>query len=448
MAKDGSYKDCYMQLPDGTIKMRDPFTGTVVRVNKERAARFPAEPREKQPISPEIPCFFCPGNEHTTPPEKSRVLSRDGEYIVHPRLDPDQVLTDQNWEFRRIPNLFEIVPFRYWGMNYHYEPSDRNRQWEERYLASDMGKAHLIGGMIAGKPVIGVVNPKLKSSGRNPDEVSEEEKLLIADAFFSGAHELIIPRRHFREGATYQHELHSSGDFTPREHFEYMKYAIGALSDIYENNRYVRFVNVFQNWLDAAGASVKHLHKQLVGNDEWGENIEGLVALVASDPNVFNSRGVNLHSQHNLVFAENEHAIAYAAIGTTNPAIVIFSKSKGSTPMDLAEEELNGFSDILHGCHAAMGSQLPNNEQWFYTPKDSEYQIPFHVQIDWRLSLPAGLEYISRIYIALMGPEDVRDKMVPELHRLKDAGRIAPFKIERECQCSPNCLRYVDNSHQ
>ena len=166
--------------------------------------------------------------------------------------------------------------------------------------------------------------------------------------------------------------------------------------------------------------------------------------LVIEDPNVFNTRGVNLHAHHNLVFAENEHAIAYAAIGKTNPAIVIFSKSRAGTPMELSEEELRGFSDILHGCHAAMGSQLPNNEQWFYTPRDSEYRIPFHVQIDWRLSLPAGLEYISRIYISLVGPEDIRDRMVPELHRLKDARLIAPFNIAGECQCNPNCLRYID----
>ena len=79
MKRDSGFKDCYIRLPDGTIKMRDPFTGTVVRINKERAARLPSEPQEKKPIDLEKDrCHFCTGREYETPPEKSRVLLRDG----------------------------------------------------------------------------------------------------------------------------------------------------------------------------------------------------------------------------------------------------------------------------------------------------------------------------------------------------------------------------------
>lgn len=428
-------RNCYIELRDGTIKMIDPFTGTVVRVNKERSARLPTAPIVNTPIPPNFRCPFCPGNERMTTPEKKREVLTGDQYVVHQTMQPNSALNDPNWKFRLIPNLFEIVPFTYWTVNYGYVPTAGAKDWKQRYLSLPEGKAH----------VVSIVDDKLRRLGRKPQQVSEDEKLSMADGFFAGSHELIIANGHFRRGAQYEHELHSSGEFTPEEHFEYMRCTVEAIKDIYQENRYVKFVNVFQNWLRPAGASVEHLHKQLVGNDEWGETIEEYLNLVVQDRNVFNALGVNLHGYHNFIFAENAYAVAYAAIGKTNPAVVIFSKSKAGTPMDLTNEELRGFSDILHGCHAAMGPQLPNNEEWFYTPKGCEHnKIPFHVQLDWRLSVPAGLEYIARIYISPMGPTGVRDTMVNGLTALRERGRIAHFRIAMECPCDLNCLKYAE----
>ncbi len=429
-------REYYIELRDGTIKMVDPFTGTVVRVNKERSARLPAEPNEKIPIPQNFICPFCPGNERMTTPEKKREVLASGQYVDHHTMQPEVSLNDPNWKFRVVPNLFEIVPFKYWTDNYDYVPSGRAINWKQRYLSSPEGRAH----------IINIIDDKLRRLNRDPQKVSEEEKLALADSFFAGSHHLIIANEHFRRGAQFKHELHSSGEFTPEEHFEYMRCTVEAIKDIYNENRYVKFVNVFQNWLRPAGASVEHLHKQLVGNDEWGETIQHYVDLVAQDRNMFNALGVNLHGYHNFIFAENAYAVAYAAIGKTNPAIVIFSKSKAGTPMELSNAELRGFSDILHGCHAAMRSDMPNNEEWFYTPRDCWHgnKIPFHVQLDWRLTISAGLEYIARIYIALMGPRDVRDIMVNRLTELREKERIAHFQLAIECECEPNCLRYAE----
>lgn len=91
-----------------------------------------------------------------------------------------------------------------------------------------------------------------------------------------------------------------------------------------------------------------------------------------------------------------------------------------------------------------MGSKLPCNEEWFYTPRDACYKIPVHVQLDWRVSVPAGMEYISRIYITLLGPEDVKEKLVPTLIELKESGNISPSVIiGDECPAEANCLKYV-----
>lgn len=88
------------------------------------------------------------------------------------------------------------------------------------------------------------------------------------DAFFGGGHELIVAKRHYREDAIDSNDLCSSGDLTPEDHLLYFMMTINAMEDIYDENRYVRYVSIFQNWLRPAGASFDHLHKQLVALDE------------------------------------------------------------------------------------------------------------------------------------------------------------------------------------
>lgn len=166
---------------------------------------------------------------------------------------------------------------------------------------------------------------------------------------------------------------------TPDEHEAYFVATIDALRDIYANNRYVRYVSVFQNWLKPAGASFDHLHKQLVGLDSWSISIENQVQMVRNNPNVFNEYGPNLAIHYNLVFAENDYAIAYSAIGHRFPTIAIYSKAAHARPQDHTAEELRGMSDLVHACHTAMGSAISCNEEWYYTPIDSVYNMPWKI---------------------------------------------------------------------
>ncbi|MDC6726468.1 DUF4921 family protein, partial [Leclercia adecarboxylata] len=77
-----------------------------------------------------------------------------------------------------------------------------------------------------------------------------------------------------------------------------MKLTIDAMRDLYASNRYVRYVQVFQNWLKPAGASFDHLHKQLVAIDQRSVNAEVEVAKVRPNPNMYNELGVELSLIH------------------------------------------------------------------------------------------------------------------------------------------------------
>jgi galactose-1-phosphate uridylyltransferase len=429
----------YYEMPDGTIKQVNPFTGTEVwtvpgRSKKPITNRPPATATKIERREPENYCNFCKANYLNVPPEKSRVIFRNGRYETVNAINTRDYFNTVA-EFRRVPNLFEIVTMDYWRLNHGYKLSDANQEWKDRVLSSAEGREH----------VRRVLELKMRLSGKTEAEiaaVSDQDVYSLADAFFGGGHELVIGRRHYRDDAEYSSDLCSSGGLTPQEHYEYLRFTTAALLDIHANNRYVRYVSVFQNWLAPAGASFDHLHKQLVAIDEWGASVEEEVELARKNPNIYNELVVNFAAYSNLVFAENEHAIALADIGHRYPTLAVYSKSANLRPWELTDAELWGFSTLVHACHAAMGSQIACNEEWYYAPRDALVRIPLHLLIKWRTNNPAGFEGGTKIYINPISPTDLRDMVVPRLYELRDKGQIGGFKLAEECPCEPNSLRY------
>jgi galactose-1-phosphate uridylyltransferase len=430
--------DYLMRMADGTIKQVNPFTHTEVwtvpgRGNRPLGVSSP-NPLPLNPAEHDAHCAFCARRYLETPPEKARLIkTSDGSKML--RYLPAEHLFDSVAEFRRIPNLFEIVSFDYWQQNFDYRMPEHLEAHRRNYLASEMGRQH----------VLRVVDQRLRASGLDEAErnrLSLDERLQHANAFFGGGHEMIVARRHYVDGATHDHQLASSGTLTPDEHDQYLCFTVDALREMYANNRYIRFIAVFQNWLKQAGASFDHLHKQLVAIDKRGVQNDLALRRVRDNPNIYNEAAVNFAAYRNLVVAENDHAVAFAGFGHRFPTLEIFSKSERSQPWSHSAEELRGMSDLVHGCHAAAGPDIPCNEEWYYKPPDVDVPMPWRILIKWRVSTPAGFEGGTRIYVNTIDPEALRDRVVPRLFQLKNEGKIAPMKIAFECACTPNCLRY------
>ena len=432
-------RDLIKKMPDGTEKHFNPFTGTEVwyipgRGKRPITTHTPQSVAPLQKHNPEDYCDFCAANYFNTTPEKARLQQVNGEYQYREFLSPKEIFSSSA-EFRRISNLFEIVRIDYWKQNYNYALSDKNRARKENYLSSELGRNH----------IISMVNLKMKYSGMSESEISAisvDEKLDMSDAFFGGSHELIIPRRHYRDDATQTNHLASSGNLSQEEHFQYFMFTIRSMMDMYENIRYVRYVSIFQNWLREAGASFDHLHTQLVGLDEWGVSVERELERAAGNPNIYNEFAANFASYNNLVICENDHAIAFADIGHRNPTVAIYSKSERCRPNDHTPEELRGFSDLVHAIHAAMGPDISCNEEWYYMPPDSIVPMPWHVLIKWRVNISAGFEGGTKIYVNPLSVSQVRDMVVPKLFELRYAGVIKNLQIAQECPVKPNSLKY------
>ncbi len=427
------------KMPDGTVKQVNPFTGTQVwtvpgrgkrpTVNKKADAAKPAPHGGVEDF-----CSFCPSNYLKTPPEKSRLVKNaDGTFSVLENLKVSQ-LFDTTAEFRRIPNLFEIISYEYWEKNYAYVITDKANAHREAYIAEPEGRQH----------VLDIIEAKLKMSGLSREEIdsiSSGRKLKMANSFFAGGHELIVGKRHFVEGTDDVNA--SSGTLTPEMHYQYINFTIGALKDIYLNNRYVRYVTVFQNWLNQAGASFDHLHKQLVAIDGISASNAAEFEAARENPNMYNDYAVNYAGYQNLVFAENDYAVAFADFGHRYPTLAIYSKAEKNQPWNQTPEQIKGMSDLVHACHAAMGSEIPCNEEWYYRPPAVDVAVPWHILIKWRISNPAGFEAVTKIFVNTVDPWTLRDRIVGRLFELRKEGKIAKgIKIAAECDCIPNCLMY------
>jgi len=432
------FKNIYRTMPDGTLKHINPLTGTEVWTVPDRAHRplnkTIHQPKPLQTASPENYCDFCQANYLKTPPEKNRLIHHDGQYQKLSHLSPDQ-LSDTAAVFRRVANLFEIVTLDYWLKNHGFQISTYQAQWQKEYLARPLGLEH----------VLKIITTKLKLIGKTPEELDQMpqvEKLRLAESFFAGGHELIIAQKHFQPGAQFDTDLVSSGELTSEEHYQYFRYTIDALIDIYDNNHFVRYVTVFQNWLQPAGASLEHLHRQLVGIDEWGTSIESEFEIVGQNPNIYNEAIINFSIEQKLVVAENDHAIAVAELGHRFPTLVIYSKSRQVRPEDHSSEEVRGVSDLIHACHAATGNQVPCNEEWYYTPRDAKVVMPWHILIKWRTNNLAGFEGGTKIYINPVSPMMMKNLVVPRLYELREQKRIQNIKIDSECGSQLNPLLY------
>ncbi len=415
-------------LKDGTFRQIHPVTGEEVwnvpgRAWRPKRSYRAAPPSRLETVpGPEGFCDFCESRRLETPPEKSRWwLDERGKWRTADFLPAGEIPRGPA-DFRRIANLFEIVTYDYWAKNLGFKPHPDRKAWRDAYLADPAGRAH-VEGLIRSKARLGGIELNLDESGRLADLALQAEPL------FFGSHELIVAGAHFRPHAEWDHEVVSSGDLDPARHRKYIAYTADSARDILAANPKAQYVAVFQNWLSGAGASFEHLHKQLAGLDRPGPYVEQILQALKEDPSLFNRRFLAPALERDWVVASNRYAVAVAAFGTQLPSVWVFSLSGKDKPWELSMAELDGFSDLLHACHAAMGSEVASNEEWVFSPPGEKARVPFHVTLKWRTGIHAGFEGATRIFINPLRPEELRDRLRERLEALALLGRLGDVTI-------------------
>lgn len=438
----GDFSKALVQLPDGTVRQVSAINGTIVWTVPGRANRplgATTDPaRDLGSARVDDWCSFCSARYLQTPPEKSRLVLASDQPGPQPwrviRDLPADGLNEQVADFRCIPNLFEILSNRYWQANHGFRlPADVQSR-ARRYVATPAGRRH----------VLDIVRTRMRAVGATEEQLADDPSMLkLGLALFAGTHDVIVARRHFVDGATREDELASAGDLSPLEHEAYLALTIQSLADMYRSNPFIRNVAVFQNWLRPAGASIEHLHRQLVGIDEFGPQLDHEVRLLGSAPGLF-TEILGRAAGWDLLIAGNEHAVAVAGVGHRYPTVEVYSTAAANRPWEHDPAALRGISDILHATHAATGSRVPTNEEWHYRPPDSATPMPWRINLKWRVSTPAGFEGITGIYVNTIDPRTLRDRLVAALLRLRESGRIEPMAIGAQCARSATALGYLD----
>lgn len=467
------------RLCDGTVKQLSPFTGTEVWTVPGRANRPLRLPQvEVRPLSSHMhthTCAFCSGRYLETPPEYARIVrfasvkdddaasadagarttgsgnagsaaagARTKASGANARLGANagagdtwhtffgllpEYLDQSVAEFRRIPNLFEILPFNYWQANYGFELPERCRDRLENYLADAAGYEHLRA----------IVSAKLRASGAGDAEIAE---LNLSDirrhsaGFFGGSHDVLVARRHWRDDAVDTTGLAGSATLSVAEHRVWTQWAVNAMHAQYLQNKHVKYVAVFQNWLRPAGASFDHLHKQVVGVDSLGASLQAEIARVNANGNIYRDF-VDWAYRTGLVVAANDGAVALAGVGHRYPSLEVYSTGPVSEPWLMEPEQVDAVSDLVHALHQATGTQVPLNEEWHYRAPGVAKEMPWRVVLKWRVSTLAGFEGATKIYLNTIDPRSLRERVVRELQQLRasQAGTLAPgIRIGDECE--------------
>lgn len=467
------------RLCDGTVKQLSPFTGTEVWTVPGRANRPLRLPQvEVRPLTPHMhthTCAFCSGRYLETPPEYARIVrfasvkdddaasadagarttgsgnagsaaagARTKASGANARLGANagagdtwhtffgllpEYLDQSVADFRRIPNLFEILPFNYWQANYGFKLPERCRDRLENYLADAAGYEHLRA----------IVSAKLRASGAGDTEIAE---LNLSDirrhsaGFFGGSHDVLVARRHWRDDAVDTTGLAGSATLSVTEHRVWTQWAVNAMHAQYLQNKHVKYVAVFQNWLRPAGASFDHLHKQVVGVDSLGASLQAEIARVNANGNIYRDF-VDWAYRAGLVVAANDGAVALAGVGHRYPSLEVYSTGPVSEPWLMEPEQVDAVSDLVHALHQATGTQVPLNEEWHYRAPGVAKEMPWRVVLKWRVSTLAGFEGATKIYLNTIDPRSLRERVVRELEQLRasQAGALAPgIRLGDECE--------------
>ena len=109
---------------DGTVKQVNPFSGTEVWTVPGRAHAHPvtgADVRDPRRVKRRGGAFCEERYVETTPESGRWIRSKAGWRYAEAHLE--EVLATPA-EFRRVPNLFEILSFDFWYLNrIHWEPA-------------------------------------------------------------------------------------------------------------------------------------------------------------------------------------------------------------------------------------------------------------------------------------------------------------------------------------
>jgi len=299
-------------------------------------------------------CPFCPGNEHMTPPATLVYLQQDGKIV---KEEDSESSRHKDWLIRCVSNLY----------------------------------------------------PAFSPPNTDKSETTEKGHFELMKSI--GFHEVIIesPRHEEHPGvARVSQLLHLIHAYQDR------------LKVIYSKD-YVKYVSLFRNHGQIAGASLSHAHSQIIATPIIPhiakEELErSKIFWDAHEKCVFCDIIENESKSPRLIW-DNEGFIVFAPWASVHPyEFWIFPKRHQSNILDMTENEVEEMAKAMRVCFGGLKTLINDPSYNFGIHLMPSEHYHWHIEVYPRLTIWAGFEKSTGIFINIVTPEDAASSLREAIH--------------------------------
>lgn len=320
----------------------------IATARKKRPVDFKRVPEDKKPSGI---CALDPGNENMTPPAVLVYLPVDGG--VKKEKDQDGV-RHKNWLVRCVPNLFPAFT----------PPQTGEMNVDQEFFLQNRATGH--------HEVL------IESPNHDEHPASARISQLV-------------------------HVINASRD---------------RLRDLSEK-QYVKYVSVFRNHGLEAGASLSHAHTQIIATPlipkTVKEEIDASERFLKTNGKCAFCEIIEKEENLPRFIWKNENFVAFAPWASVHPfEFWIFPKKHQCCLLDLSEHEVESLARTMRVCFGALKSLLndpPYNYGFHQICSDACEFYHWHLEVYPRLSIWAGFEKSTGMYINVVSPEDAASAM-------------------------------------
>jgi UDPglucose--hexose-1-phosphate uridylyltransferase len=248
--------------------------------------------------------------------------------------------------------------------------------------------------------------PNMYPAFAPPKEQSDELNIMKNDSFgyAVGHHEVLIESP--------KHDEHPADAELPQLVHVVNAY-IDRLRDLSEKP-YVRYVSIFRNHGQEAGASLSHAHSQIVAMPFVptivANEIEASRDLSKQKAKCAFCDLIERETKSPRLIQDNEHFTVLAPYASVNPMeFWIIPKNHAANPLNLTNAEKEAFAKTLKTTLKAL-KDLVNDPPYNYgihiaLDKEAEDSYHWHLEVYPRLAIWAGFEKSTGVYINTVPPE-------------------------------------------
>jgi len=185
------------------------------------------------------------------------------------------------------------------------------------------------------------------------------------------------------------------------------------------SKQYVKYVSIFRNHGLEAGASLSHAHTQIIATPSIPktvkEELKASEEVCKKENHCAFCRIIEREEKSDRFIWKNNDFVVFAPWASVHPfEFWIFPKKHQCCLLDLAQREVESFAKTLRVCFGALKSLLndpPYNYGFHQICKDSCNHFHWHLEVYPRLSIWAGFEKSTGMFINVVSPEEAASYM-------------------------------------